>query len=126
MKENEAMKPRDTIGTKRLWQAGQRVRSVHCSSYKGLLLAQPWSQYAWIVWDGLINPVTDLVDNLCREDETDESNARAQALCKLYLRYNSMLHLGYINENEMLVVEQPWLNVVATFPPALQRRVYGS
>jgi hypothetical protein len=59
-------------------------------------------------------------------DETKDGQPESSAVCKLCLRYNSMLHLGYIGGEEMLVVEQPWLDVVATFPPALQRRVYGS
>jgi hypothetical protein len=46
--------------------------------------------------------------------------------CKLCLHYNSMLHMDYVGPDELLVVEQPWLNVVATFPAALQRRAYGS
>jgi hypothetical protein len=37
-----------------------------------------------------------------------------------------MLYMDFAASNEMVVVEQPWLNVVATFPDALQRRVYGS
>jgi hypothetical protein len=37
-----------------------------------------------------------------------------------------MLHLDYVGVNEMLVVEQPWLSIVATFPAALQRKLYGS
>jgi hypothetical protein len=37
-----------------------------------------------------------------------------------------MLCLEFIDKHEMVIVEQPWLNVVATFPDALQRRVYGT
>ena len=37
-----------------------------------------------------------------------------------------MLHLDFVDEREMVVVEQPWLNVVANFPEALQRRIYGA
>ena len=46
--------------------------------------------------------------------------------CTICLRYNSMLYMDFIAKNEMLVVEQPWLNVVASFPEALERRVYGT
>jgi len=42
------------------------------------------------------------------------------------LRYNSMLYMDFIGEHEMVVVEQSWLNVVATFPDALQRKVYAT
>ena len=46
--------------------------------------------------------------------------------CTLCLRYNSMLCMDFVSDNEMVIVEQPWLDVVATFPEALQRRVYGT
>jgi hypothetical protein len=46
--------------------------------------------------------------------------------CTLCLRYNSMLGMDFIGSEEMVIVEQPWLSVVATFPAALERRVYGS
>jgi U3 small nucleolar RNA-associated protein 4 len=42
------------------------------------------------------------------------------------LRYNSMLFMGFAGDNELVIVEQPWLNVVATLPDALQRRIYGT
>ena len=42
------------------------------------------------------------------------------------LRYNGMLCMDFVGEHEMVVVEQPWLNVVANFPDALQRKVYGT
>lgn len=37
-----------------------------------------------------------------------------------------MLFMDYIGDHELVIVEQPWLNVVATFPDALQRKVYGT
>jgi U3 small nucleolar RNA-associated protein 4 len=37
-----------------------------------------------------------------------------------------MLFMDFVAEHEMVVVEQPWLTVVATFPQALQRRIYGT
>ena len=37
-----------------------------------------------------------------------------------------MLFMNFVADHEMVVVEQPWLNVVATFPGALQRKVYGT
>lgn len=52
----------------------------------------------------------------------NDPNARNCTVC---LNYNSMLHLDFLGGDEMLVVEQPWLRVIATFPEALQRRVYG-
>ena len=41
-------------------------------------------------------------------------------------RYKGMLYLEFIEENEMVVVEQPWIDVVETLPAALSRRVYGT
>ena len=46
--------------------------------------------------------------------------------CTICLRYNSMLYMDFIARNEMLVVEQPWLSVVASFPEALERKIYGT
>jgi U3 small nucleolar RNA-associated protein 4 len=46
--------------------------------------------------------------------------------CTLCMRYNSIIHTDFVSDKEMVVVEQPWLNVVAGFPPALERKVYGT
>lgn len=46
--------------------------------------------------------------------------------CTMCLRYNSMIFMDFVSDNELVVVEEPWLNVVATFPDALQRKVYGT
>ena len=54
------------------------------------------------------------------------SNVEKKPEAVICLRYNSMLHLDFVAEREMIVVEQPWLNVVANFPEALQRRIYGA
>merc|ERR1712232_1129796 len=45
--------------------------------------------------------------------------------CTICLHYNSMLYFNFLGPEEMIVIEQPWLQVVATFPEAVQRRVYG-
>lgn len=57
------------------------------------------------------------------EQVTRNSDDVESIIC---LRYNSMLHMDFIAENEMVVVEQPWLSVIATFPDALERKVYGT
>mmetsp|Transcript_27977 Transcript_27977/g.34039 ORF Transcript_27977/g.34039 Transcript_27977/m.34039 type:complete len:373 (-) Transcript_27977:455-1573(-) len=41
------------------------------------------------------------------------------------LRYNGMLFLDYMSETEMVIVQQPWLQVVDSFPDALERKIYG-
>jgi hypothetical protein len=51
-----------------------------------------------------------------------DSNSRNCTVC---LHYNSMLHFDFLGNDEMVVVEQPWLRVIANFPEPLQRRVYG-
>ena len=45
--------------------------------------------------------------------------------CTMCLHYNSMLYLDFLGPGRMVVVEQPWLRVISTFPEPLQRRVYG-
>jgi hypothetical protein len=46
--------------------------------------------------------------------------------CTICLSYNSMMFMKFIDNHELVIIEQPWLNVVATFPGALQRKVYGA
>jgi hypothetical protein len=60
-----------------------------------------------------------------RESNNPEELAN-RSNCMVCLRYNSMLYMDFLDEKEMLVVEEPWLNVVATFPEALERKLYGS
>lgn len=45
--------------------------------------------------------------------------------CTICLQYKSMLHLDFLASKEMVVVEQPWVQVVDKLPDAMQRRVYG-
>jgi len=59
-------------------------------------------------------------------DEGDVAEANKETTCAMCLRYNSMLYMDFVDNDEMVIVEQPWLNVVATFPDALQRKVYGT
>lgn len=42
------------------------------------------------------------------------------------LRYTSVLHMDFIADNEMVIVEQPWLSVIETFPAALERKLFGT
>jgi hypothetical protein len=37
-----------------------------------------------------------------------------------------MLCMDFIAKNEMLVMEQLWLSVIASFPEALECKVYGT
>lgn len=52
-----------SIGEKRFWQGGKRVRQVHGSrpeqeGHLGRLIAPPWSGWAWVLFDGQEVPVT--------------------------------------------------------------------
>lgn len=59
------------------------------------------------------------------EKSVEESNSDdvESIIC---LRYNSVLHMDFIAENELVIVEQPWLSVIETFPAALERKIFGS
>jgi U3 small nucleolar RNA-associated protein 4 len=52
----------------------------------------------------------------------DEAN-RNFTIC---LRYSGIIFQDFLDENEMVVVEQPWLSIVDTLPDALERQRYGS
>ena len=53
----------------------------------------------------------------------EELVARSCTICS---HYKNMLYADFLGPKEMLVVEQPWLEVAETFPAALQRRIYGA
>jgi len=36
-----------------------------------------------------------------------------------------MLYQGFVSENEMVVVEEPWMSILEELPDALARRAYG-
>jgi hypothetical protein len=63
-------------------------------------------------------------DNL-KEDPLAHKPNYGSRNCSICLQYNGMLYLNFVGQNEMVVVEQPWLEVVETLPEAIQRRVYG-
>ncbi|OEU23374.1 hypothetical protein FRACYDRAFT_267514 [Fragilariopsis cylindrus CCMP1102] len=46
--------------------------------------------------------------------------------CTIVSHYKNMLYTEFLGPKEMVVVEQPWLDVAETFPAALQRRIYGA
>lgn len=61
---------------------------------------------------------------LKREEDNNTTSSGPEAVqC---LRYNSMLYMGFIGDSEVVIVEQPWLDIVATFPDALHRKIYGT
>lgn len=42
------------------------------------------------------------------------------------LRYSNVLFQDFVNEREMVVVEEPWRTVLEELPAVLARRVYGT
>lgn len=46
--------------------------------------------------------------------------------CKLCFHYNSTIFMDYLSSKELVVVEQPWRDVMATLPAALDRKAYGT
>jgi len=63
-----------------------------------------------------------------KQAQTTKKRGKTQkeAESVICLRYNSILHMDFVGENEMVIVEQPWLNVIATFPAPLERKIYAS
>lgn len=58
--------------------------------------------------------------------ETNESELMESKNFTICVEYNSMLFMDFIDADEMVVVERPWLSVVNALPGAMERRVYGS
>ncbi len=40
-------------------------------------------------------------------------------------KYQPLLFAGFLGPRNLVVVERPWLAIMATFPPALYRSRYG-
>jgi len=55
-------------------------------------------------------------------DPMDPNNANF-AMC---MRYNSVIHTDFLSDQEMIVVEQPWLSVLAMLPTVLERKIFGT
>ncbi len=49
-----------------------------------------------------------------------------EVTCTICHRYNAMLFMNFVSDGELVIVEQPWLDVVATLPNALHRKVFGT
>ena len=67
--------------------------------------------------------VQSIIKKRKRGDCDNAKNSQNYTIC---MRYDSMLHLEFLRENELVVVEQPWLAVVNSLPDPLERRVYGT
>lgn len=99
---------------------------------EGDVNTNPWIQ------PRVSKPITDEDDDANDDAQPDENEQvvklrklsdspyrRSSRNCSLCFHYNGMLYLNFVGQREMVVVEQPWLEVVATLPEAIQRRVYG-
>ena len=42
------------------------------------------------------------------------------------LRYPGMIFMDFLGDNELVVVEQPWIDIVNDLPDALERKRYGT
>lgn len=73
-----------------------------------------------------ISPERHLRGKKRKLDEKGGKDAANNPNCAICMRYNSMLYTDFISEEEMVVVEQPWLNVFATLPGALERKMFGT
>jgi len=70
---------------------------------------------------------TELMSNTATPNAvSDEEIAADRRSCTVCSHYKNMLYTEFLGPKEMIVVEQPWLDVVETFPAALQRRIYGA
>ena len=61
-----------------------------------------------------------------KEVEKDLKKDVANKNFTICLRYSGIIFQDFLDKNEMVVVEQPWLSIVNTLPDALERQRYGS
>jgi U3 small nucleolar RNA-associated protein 4 len=54
-----------------------------------------------------------------------EESQKSSTLCKSIHRYRPLAFVDFLNSNEMVVVETPWLKVLSRLPGALHRHKYG-
>jgi U3 small nucleolar RNA-associated protein 4 len=63
------------------------------------------------------------------QNEQEKANESAenteQNSFKVCKRYQPLLLTEFCQDGSMVVVERPWLNVLETLPPTLQRKRYG-
>jgi len=57
------------------------------------------------------------------EVQDEELASRSCTICS---HYKNILYTNVLGPKEMIVIEQPWLEIAETFPAALQRKIYGA
>jgi U3 small nucleolar RNA-associated protein 4 len=58
-----------------------------------------------------------------RKHSSSDSSNKNFTTC---LRYSNVLFQDFLNDREMVVVEEPWRSVLEELPAVLARRVYGT
>lgn len=60
---------------------------------------------------------------LSLESELDESKSLNFKIC---MKYTGIIFMDFLDDNELLIVEQPALSILDALPDAPQRRRYGT
>lgn len=66
------------------------------------------------------------MQSLRRQEKQKNANRGSNSNFTICLRYDSILFQDFVADNEMVIVEQPWLSILEDLPDALSRRVYGT
>ena len=56
-------------------------------------------------------------------DKEDSMNNNNFTIC---VRYTGIILMDFLEDNEMVIVEQPWLGIMNTLPGAMERKRYGN
>jgi len=60
------------------------------------------------------------------QEQRVEKKKKKGVACTVCIAYEDILQMDFLSDGELVVVEQPWLDVEATLPDALERHVYGT
>jgi hypothetical protein len=78
----------------------------------------------------VIYPPKQMIDprnkRISQDAEHISENASEGPECILCTRYQSVIYMDFVDKQELVVVEQPWLSVAAGFPAPLRRHMYGT
>ena len=61
-----------------------------------------------------------------RKKSKNKSTSEGNKNFTVCLQYGEIQFQDYIAEDEMVVVEQPWMSILEDLPDALERRAYGT
>ena len=57
---------------------------------------------------------------------TEVQNSRDNKNLTICMRYVGMLFMDFLDSNELVIVEQPWVDIAKSLPRSLQRKLYGT